>query len=84
MIGGQSISRGYFENPEETVQAFYEENGLRWWRSGDIGEFFEDGTFKIVDRKKDLIKLQHGEYVSLGKVCLHNGDTFFELIISVC
>ncbi len=27
-----------------------------------------DGTFKIIDRKKDLVKLQMGEYVSLGKV----------------
>jgi len=26
------------------------------------------GTLKIVDRKKDLVKLQFGEYVSLGKV----------------
>lgn len=25
-------------------------------------------TCKIVDRKKDLVKLQYGEYVSLGKV----------------
>lgn len=70
MIGGETISRGYFKNPEETSKAFYEEDGMRWWKSGDIGEFFEDGTFKIVDRKKDLVKLQHGEYVSLGKVCL--------------
>jgi long-subunit acyl-CoA synthetase (AMP-forming) len=23
---------------------------------------------KIIDRKKDLVKLQHGEYISLGKV----------------
>jgi len=28
----------------------------------------EDGVLRIVDRKKDLIKLQGGEYVSLGKV----------------
>ncbi len=27
-----------------------------------------DGSLKIVDRKKDLVKLQFGEYVSLGKV----------------
>ena len=30
-----------------------------------------DGTIRIVDRKKDLVKLQGGEYVSLGKVLHH-------------
>jgi long-chain acyl-CoA synthetase len=37
-------------------------------RQGDIGQMMPDGTIRIVDRKKDLVKLQGGEYVSLGKV----------------
>ena len=38
------------------------------FRTGDIGHFHENGTLSIIDRKKDLVKLQGGEYVSLGKV----------------
>ncbi|MCH1922465.1 hypothetical protein L9G15_23950, partial [Shewanella sp. A3A] len=32
------------------------------------GRFHPDGCLEIIDRKKDIVKLQHGEYVSLGKV----------------
>ncbi|KAL3216655.1 hypothetical protein MRX96_032971 [Rhipicephalus microplus] len=41
---------------------------FRWFYTGDIGEMYPDGTVKIIDRKKDLVKLQFGEYISLGKV----------------
>uniref|UniRef100_A0A672FEK0 long-chain-fatty-acid--CoA ligase n=1 Tax=Salarias fasciatus TaxID=181472 RepID=A0A672FEK0_SALFA len=47
---------------------FVDEKGQRWFCTGDIGEFHADGCLKIIDRKKDLVKLQAGEYVSLGKV----------------
>ena len=42
--------------------------GRRWFRTGDIGQVEETGSIRIIDRKKDLVKLQYGEYVSLGKV----------------
>lgn len=45
-----------------------DERGMRWFYTGDIGQFHADGCLEIIDRKKDIIKLQHGEYVSLGKV----------------
>ena len=54
--------------PEKTQEDFFTENGKRWFRTGDIGQMMQDGTIKIIDRKKDLVKLQGGEYVSLGKV----------------
>ena len=54
--------------PEKTKEDFYNEDGRRWFKSGDIGQLEPDGNLKIIDRKKDLVKLQFGEYVSLGKV----------------
>lgn len=45
-----------------------DERGMRWFYTGDIGQFHPDGCLEIIDRKKDIVKLQHGEYISLGKV----------------
>jgi len=67
-IGGATVARGYFKNEEKTAQDFFEDSGKRWFRTGDIGEVRENGSVRIIDRKKDLVKLQLGEYVSLGKV----------------
>ena len=36
-------------------------------KKGDIGQVEADGVIRIVDRKKDLVKLQHGEYISYGQ-----------------
>ncbi|CAI9180933.1 unnamed protein product [Rangifer tarandus platyrhynchus] len=69
VIGGKNISMGYFKNEEKTAEDYsVDENGQRWFCTGDIGEFHPDGCLQIIDRKKDLVKLQAGEYVSLGKV----------------
>ena len=53
---------------EKTKEEFFFEGSRKWFRSGDIGQLEANGNLKIIDRKKDLVKLQFGEYVSLGKV----------------
>ncbi|KAE9605183.1 hypothetical protein Lal_00025565 [Lupinus albus] len=69
VVGGFSVTAGYFKNEEKTNEVYkVDENGMRWFYTGDIGQFHSDGCLEIVDRKKDIVKLQHGEYVSLGKV----------------
>merc|ERR1711892_1405843 len=62
LIGGEHIAAGYYKQPDQTAEAFFiDDNGMRWFRSGGIGQVEEDGTLKIIDRKKDLVKLQSGE-----------------------
>ncbi|KAK7351120.1 hypothetical protein VNO77_10329 [Canavalia gladiata] len=69
VIGGPSVTLGYFKNEEKTKESYkVDERGMRWFYTGDIGRFHKDGCLEIIDRKKDIVKLQHGEYVSLGKV----------------
>jgi len=68
-IGGNNVAAGYYENEAKTKEEFFtDDEGRRWFKTGDIGQFEPDGTLRIIDRKKDLVKLQFGEYVSLGKV----------------
>ncbi|KAJ8280358.1 hypothetical protein GJAV_G00053590 [Gymnothorax javanicus] len=69
LIGGPNVTMGYYKSEAQNQQDFFvDENGQRWFCTGDIGEMHPDGCLKIIDRKKDLVKLQAGEYVSLGKV----------------
>jgi long-chain acyl-CoA synthetase len=49
---GPQVMRGYWEKDNEGV-FFHKE----WFRTGDIGIMTADGFFKIVDRKKDMIKV---------------------------
>ncbi|CAJ0575910.1 unnamed protein product, partial [Mesorhabditis spiculigera] len=68
LIGGDHVALGYYKDEKKTKEEFSERNGVRYFATGDIGEFRADGSLKIIDRKKDLLKLSHGEYISLGKV----------------
>ena len=40
-------------------------SGARWFKTGDIGLFTADGSVRIVDRLKNLIKLKGGEYIAI-------------------
>ena len=50
-VKGPQVMKGYYNRIDET------NNTLRdgWLCTGDIGKMSEDGYFKIVDRKKDMI-----------------------------
>ena len=68
VVGGHNIAVGYYKLEELTNETFELRDGIRWFKTGDIVEVNADGLFRIIDRKKDFVKLQFGEYISLGKV----------------
>ena len=76
LIGGPVVCQGYFNAPHmpdpeldaKNTSEFSTINGVRYFHTGDIGQFTSDGQLMIIDRKKDLVKLQQGEYVALSKV----------------
>jgi long-chain acyl-CoA synthetase len=50
-IRGPNVTRGYWNRPQETAEAFVGDRFL----TGDIGHMDNDGYFYLVDRKKDMI-----------------------------
>src|SRR6266571_3232665 len=50
-IRGPNVTKGYWNRPQETAEAFVGERFL----TGDIGYMDGDGYFFLVDRKKDMI-----------------------------
>lgn len=55
VVNGPQVFKGYYNQPEETEQAFVELDGKKFFRTGDIGRVDEEGYFFFVDRVKRMI-----------------------------
>lgn len=51
-VKGPQVMKGYYNRPQETAKTITPDG---WLNTGDIAVMEEDGYFKIVDRKKDMI-----------------------------
>ena len=55
IVSGPQIFQGYWKQPEATAEVFLQHDGKRFFRTGDLGYYDEDGYFFITDRLKRMI-----------------------------
>src|SRR5215211_3904652 len=65
LIKGPVVMKGYRNLPDKTAETMTEDGFLK---TGDIGEFDDDGYLKIVDRKKELIITAAGKNLSPANI----------------
>ncbi|MEJ2629892.1 MAG: amino acid adenylation domain-containing protein [Acidihalobacter sp.] len=74
-IGGEGIALGYFNDPERTARQFVETTNGRWYRTGDTGCYWPDGTLEFLGRRDKQVKIG-GYRIELGEIeaALHRID----------
>jgi long-chain acyl-CoA synthetase len=65
LIRSTTLFKEYFRNDEETKKAIDDDG---WFHTGDICSVDELGRFKIIDRRKNVLKLAQGEYISPERI----------------
>ena len=61
LVRGGNVMVGYYKEPGKTADIIDKDG---WVHSGDIGELGQNGQFRIVDRKKELIITSAGKNIS--------------------
>jgi long-chain acyl-CoA synthetase len=66
-IRGPAVNMEYYKRPDlNNDETIFTKDG--WLRTGDVGQWNPDGTMSIIDRIKNLVKLQGGEYIALERL----------------
>ena len=55
VCSGPQVLRGYWRRPEETEEVFFTRDGKRFLRTGDLGQYDDEGYYFMVDRLKRMI-----------------------------
>jgi len=60
---GPVVMTGYRKNQKANDEVFYQHEGARYFRTGDMGRMVEGKFLKITGRIKEQFKLENGKYV---------------------
>ncbi|KAH0790772.1 AMP-binding enzyme family protein [Histomonas meleagridis] len=64
MFRGPPLFSGYYHDSQKTSESFID----GWYATGDIGILTSDGQVQIIDRVRQVVKLSHGEFISLSNL----------------
>ncbi|AMB87600.1 non-ribosomal peptide synthetase [Pseudomonas agarici] len=66
-IGGAGVAKGYFNDSERSARQFVEVQAQRWYRTGDLGCYWPDGTLEFLGRRDKQVKIG-GYRIELGEI----------------
>jgi len=58
LLGGAGVGAGYFDAPEATAARYFEQDGARWLRTGDLARIDGRGQVVITGRRDRAVKLR--------------------------
>lgn len=61
LIKGNTVTKGYYNMPEENKKTFTEDG---WFKTGDAGRIDSEGNLYYVERIKELMKTSNGKYIA--------------------
>lgn len=66
-IGGHGVAKGYRGDLELTKEKFIVDERGRWYRTGDIGRIWENGSIEFFGRQDNQVKIR-GYRIELGEI----------------
>lgn len=67
VVSGRGIAKGYLNREQLNKEVFVERNGIRYYRTGDLGRWNSDGTIEFLGRSDKQVKI-NGYRIELSEI----------------